>query len=287
MGIKNQVEENIEHLVYWINERQRIYLKRQRGDPKPWTKDLILQQYRFCNAYREQDKVTKWIAKHWRTPNDKDPDLWFAMLVARYINEPASLELVGYPVPWTDKAQKRFHDAVVTRKAIGKNFYNPAYIISTGGQAIPKHQYLAGFFSKFWKDRFYMRPNKDQNLAIYADRLVAVPGMGTFFAGQIIADLKYTSHLKNSPDWWTFAVSGPGSRRGLNRVLGRPVEQNWREADWKTELDKLRKIVNEKITMHGLAKLHGQDLQNCLCEFSKFMKAVDNVGKPKQRYPGV
>ena len=42
---------------------------------------------------------------------------------------------------------------------------------------------------------------------------------GGFISGQIVADMKYVAPLRDAPDWWNFAVSGPGSRRGLNRVL--------------------------------------------------------------------
>jgi hypothetical protein len=49
--------------------------------------------------------------------------------------------------------------------------------------------------------------------------------MGSFQSGQVLANLKY-GQLKSAADWWTFAASGPGSRRGLNRVLGVPQKLN-------------------------------------------------------------
>ena len=75
-----------------------------------------------------------------------------------------------------------------------------------------------------------------------------------------MADLKY-AQLKNATDWDSFAVPGPGSERGLNRVLGRPVNAPWTVKGWIEELEKLRPQIRMKI--------HAQDIQNCLCELDK------------------
>jgi len=278
--------KNVAALCKFMIERQRIHTRRYLGKPKPWTSDPILQQYRFCNIYREQDKVTKWIAYNWRDPNNMHIDLWFAMLVARYINEPGTLKLLPFPLPWN---RLNFHDAVNARKSAGLTVYNAAYIISTGGQAKPKHEYLGNFFDKFWWMRKQIRPREGDTLANFSERLVAVQGMGKFFSGQIIADVKYAegSTLRKADDWWTFAVSGPGSRRGLNRVCNNPVDQGWNEGDWHAHLSTLRRAVNKEITSKGLEKLHAQDLQNSLCEFDKYLRVQNGEGRPKQKYDGM
>lgn len=273
---------NFDTLMFWIKERHSIYLKRKLHEPKPWTADPILQAYRFCNVYRELDKVTVWISKNWRTPNKNDPDLWFACLVARYINEPGTLTDIGYPVPWQPEV---FLRAIQKRKLENKTIFNAAYIISTGGLTKPKHEYLADFFTSAWKRRKYLRPTNVSTLREYCDLLLSHPGIGRFMAGQVIADLKY-AQMKHMPDWHSFAISGPGSRRGMNRLLGYPVNQSWRENEWFAEHTLLRKLVNENLP-DFMKPLHGQDLQNCLCEFDKYMRAKLNEGKPKQRFKGV
>ena len=78
-------------LFAFVRERHQIYLRRKAGQTKPWTTDPILQQYRFCNVYRELDTVTKWIRDNWRRPHCDDPDLWFAMVVARLVNWPDTM----------------------------------------------------------------------------------------------------------------------------------------------------------------------------------------------------
>jgi hypothetical protein len=52
---------NAQPLWDWIQERHRIYLEKAAGAPPPWTTDEIMQTYRFCNVFRELDKVTVWV----------------------------------------------------------------------------------------------------------------------------------------------------------------------------------------------------------------------------------
>ena len=75
----------ITQLLYFIGERESIRIRRANGEP-PWTDDQIFRENRFCNVRREDDRVTRWIAENRRTPHADDPDLWFAMAIARFVN---------------------------------------------------------------------------------------------------------------------------------------------------------------------------------------------------------
>ena len=39
-----------ERLLAWIVERESIRRKKERGLPRPWTLDPVLDGYRFCNV---------------------------------------------------------------------------------------------------------------------------------------------------------------------------------------------------------------------------------------------
>lgn len=69
-----------QNILAFIRERERVRQAKERGDPFPWTTDSIISGNRFCNVRREDDRVTRWVATHWR--ND-DLDNWFAMAVVR------------------------------------------------------------------------------------------------------------------------------------------------------------------------------------------------------------
>lgn len=278
--------ENVERLRRFIWERQNIYKLKESGMPRPWTEDKILQKYRFCNVYREQDKVTKWIAKNVRKPYQNDPDLWFAMAICRLINFPGTLAELGNLLPWNPRY---FLQTIASRKKAGLQIYNVAYIVSTNGVAQEKSQYLAEVvLGPAWKSRECIRPQyMNEPLVDIHARLMEFHGFGSFIAGQIIADIKYAPQHRKAPDWWTFAASGPGSRRGLNRICGYGLSDAWKEGVWHAELMKLLSDIVLFVEKSHMPPLHAQDLQNCLCEFDKFERVRLGQGRPKSTYPGV
>jgi len=97
------IVDPIRRFVAFIKEREAIRLRRAEGKPWPWTDDQILQENRFCNTRREHDRGTRWIAEHWRKPHANDPDLWFAMVVARLVNRSETLAALGFPASWDSK----------------------------------------------------------------------------------------------------------------------------------------------------------------------------------------
>jgi hypothetical protein len=277
--------DRIKRFTQFIIERHAIYIRKSQGEEKPWTKDLILQRYRFCNVYRELDTVTQWVAKCWRKPHEFDPDLWFAMAVARVINWPETLFDLGYPIPWSEQ---EFMFTMQARKEEGAQIYNGAYMISTHGVKMDKAKYLAKKeLTPLWKNRYKIRPKMNESLFALHERLIQQRDLGSFMSGQIIADLKYAKPYLGARDWHTFAVSGPGSRRGLNRVIGWSVGNPWKEAEWYKRIIELKAEVDPVIKRMKMQTLHAQDLQNCLCEFDKYERVRLGEGRPKSTYPGV
>jgi alpha-glutamyl/putrescinyl thymine pyrophosphorylase clade 1 len=276
---------NTAQLLYWVKEREAIRVRRANGEPFPWTGDEILKKWSFCNVRREADRTTRWIAENWRAPHADDPDLWFAIVIARFVNWPDTLAALGYPLPWDPEFFLKVTNA---RKVRDEICFGPAYNISNGGKKTSKPEYLVqGVFAPLWGPltRKRLRPRDDDSLHSFYGRLKAMPGFGSFMAGQVVADVKYVAPLKYAPDWFTFAVPGPGSKRGLNRVLGRPVDAPWRDDDtWRAAFHRLREQIMPEPARIDLGDLHAADLQNCLCEMDKFERARLGEGKPKRRF---
>ena len=108
------------------------------------------------------------------------------------------------------------------------------------------------------------------------------PGLGTFMTAQIVADLKYLPTIRQASDWWTWASPGPGSRKGLSLVFGRDINYKWNDKEWLGELCALNIATKSMLEEIGIPHMHNQDLQNCLCEFSKFEKTRLGLGRPRQ-----
>lgn len=270
--------------VRFVVERHHVSLRKDAGAPWPWTKDKILQTYRFCNVYRERDKVTRWIRQNWSFPGKGD--VWFAMAVARLINWPDTLQHLR-PLPWNPD---HFRKVMDTRMAAGVQSFGPAYIVSTNGKSMPKPLYLADYvLQPLWEARAQARPHAGDTLASFHERLTGFQGLGSFMAAQVVADTKNTSGGGLAPgstrDWMTWAAPGPGSMRGLNRLLGNGAKKNGLRPDVFLEhLGELRHAVNVVFLQLGWTAVCAQDVQNCLCEFDKYERVRLGEGRPKQGY---
>lgn len=285
-------QENVKRFAKFIKARHEVYLARAAGKKKPWTKDEILQQYRFCNVYRELDTVTVWIAENWRSSYKDNPNVWFAMAVARFINWPGTLAEFD-PLPWNPE---KVLAAINKRKDAGDKVWTGAYMIGTQGNARDKPSFVVyEVLDKLWGNRIQVRPREGDTLASFAHRLQSQYAFKGFMTGQVVADAKYVDpHLLKAADWHTWAVSGPGSRRGMARLQGATFDpaagEGWRpptnERAWHAALIDLRERTI-KLLPANWEPLHAQDIQNCLCEFDKYERVRLGQGKPRSLYPGV
>jgi len=262
-------------LLQFIAEREAVRQRRASGDPPPWTEDKILGDWSFCNVKRECDRVTCWISDNWREPHADDPDLWFAMAVARLVNWPPSLAEIDWPAPFD---RDRFVTKLRERAERCEKVWGDAYTINAGAKGVSKADHIANILEKLWAARDRLRPRPGEGLVEFHNRLKERDGLSDFYAAQIVADVKY-AQLLDASDWMTFAASGPGSRRGLNRVMGRDKDAPWKEENWRIELRNLHRAIKPELERLGLGDLHAQDLQNCLCEFDKYERVRGVVGK--------
>lgn len=264
----------VSEFVAFIKAREAARLGKGR--------DAIIAEYRFCNVRRNDDRVTKFVfewAQQW-DPNERY--LWFVFCVARLFNEPGTLTAIqDHILPFKpNKMLKALRD----RKKAGGRVFNPAYIVSTNGVAMDKVDYVVErLLTPMWDDRARIRRMEERanTLDELHQILMGQSGFASFMAAQVVADLKYV-HPNRWEDFHTFAASGPGSKRGLNRVMGVGLKATWAESMFREQLNLLRDKVNAKLRWPE--PLTAQDIQNCLCEFDKYERARLGEGRPKQKY---
>jgi hypothetical protein len=284
-------DDPIGRLVYFVCERERVRIAKESGQPRPWTQDRVLQTGRFCNIRREDDPVTKWIAA-WLAAHADDPDLFIAAMVARLINEPATLATLSWPVPFDAAAEARFiaeMDALQARQARGelRRIYNPAYVIPAGPKGMPTHEHLArNVLHWAWEHRDWLRPRAADSLLACFARMTKCPGIGDFICGQIVTDLKFLPPLRAAPDWMTWCIWGPGSMKGVNYMMGRDPKAKWKRlSEWRAAFDGIWARATPLLLARGIPELSATDRQNCMCEDSKWERARRG-GRVKQGYQG-
>lgn len=267
-----------ERFLYWIKERESIRLKKESGEPKPWTDDEILQTYRFCNVRRMDDKVSQWLLNNWYEPNFDHPNMLLACALARFINLPGTLEEIEFPARW---APSLIVARIESRKARNLTVFNGAYIISGAGRGSKVSNVVFNIVDQLKPLRRNLDTSSFKNCW---NQIVDFRGIGSFMAGQIVADLRHAV-----PGAWDdvkfWAPIGPGSNRGLNRLLASKLNQHIRQSVFEVELEKLSRIL-ERSLPDVYARLEGIDVQNCLCEFDKYERTLLEGRRPKQNYGG-
>ena len=74
MGFKKEImtqflPKELDTYFYWIHERESIRINKEvLSQAPPWTGDEILQKYKFCQVFREDDRTTRWFREHIREP---------------------------------------------------------------------------------------------------------------------------------------------------------------------------------------------------------------------------
>lgn len=274
------LQTNLSELLHWIKERESIRTKKESGQPKPWTEDPVLRDYKFCNVRRNDDRVSRWIHDYWLYVYPDHHNITFAMCVARIFNWPDTLEkiedLVFHEVWQPEEMRKRLKEY----RNQGNKVFTGAYTVSTCGRAMDKIDYVIDLvFTPLRKQHI---PLENRSLEGVWAELCCHQGFSSFMAGQVIADLKYIEPLRSAPDWNTFAPLGPGSTRGLNRLHGRALAYNVKQQQGTQELLEIQSIIKRELTLD--IALH--DVQNCMCEFDKYMRLKYDNGKVRSKYPG-
>jgi alpha-glutamyl/putrescinyl thymine pyrophosphorylase clade 1 len=293
------IPERIEEWAYWISAREAI--RKRKADPKktfPYSADPVMAGTRWCNVRRMDDKVSLWLMENWY-PDSAGRDLLHirqvvaAALAARMINRPETLAHITSGGRFNGFDYKLYLKRMYEVKDGGGVVFTNAYIIN-GASGGPKIEQVLNAIQKCvaTKPFHYVDYNSMQATAKH---LHALPGIGGFMAGQVVADLRW---VLDDPSFWrdrmTWAPPGPGSSRGMKYLLGlsSPDDMAGRGKDL-SELQFLRylpaliKIARTHRVVGPIfkeRKLEAHDIQNTLCELGKYVR-VKNGGHAKNNYP--
>lgn len=303
---------HVKQAVNWCLMRESVRLKKEAGEPKPWTQDEFLQNYRFCNVNRQHDKETVLLNEHFFNPHADSKDVWFNAAVARWINWSKSVLAVG----WTDLTNGYDPDDMYRRMTaveLGPNekFFTGAYMVR-GCTSAKEVDGDVEFYEKCKDKKYFLAhavfkgiaeigpPMPGEKLEEYHARLTTAKSNGAFMAGQQIADIKYYT-MKDASDWNTWAPIGPGPVRFLNRMFNRPLEKQIPKAQHYEELGVFFKMFFEELErvdsccdagtalVIDLVRHHCQDAHNLgsnvLCETDKYIRLQDG-GRVRSLYPG-
>ena len=282
---------------YFACERQNIFLKKKNGEPAPWTKDEILQEFKFCNSYRVNDRVSQYLLKNviYNGKKYTDADMIFRIILFKLFNKESTWELLENEIGDITLSSFYFNKySQILEKAInnGQKIYNDAYI-SCANKAFGydrKHEnHLALLEKMFLKDHIDTKIINSKNMEEAFNIIKSYPLIGNFMAYQLITDINYSNVVDFSE--MEFTVAGPGSERGIKKCFistGRLSKEEIIKYMCKNQ-EKEFKRLGWDFKPIGNRPLQLIDCQNIFCELDKYCRQAvpelkSNRTKIKKKY---
>ena len=282
---------------YFACERQNIFWKKINGEPAPWTHDKILQEYKFCNSYRVNDRVSQYLLKNviYNGNNYTYEDMLFRIILFKLFNKESTWELLSKN--FGDILLKNFNTkkySIVLENAIanGIKIYNDAYI-SCANKAFGydrKHDnHLALLDKMFNIDKMQDKIIKCNTMQDAFNIIKGYPLIGNFMAYQLVTDINYSAFVNWKEN--EFTVAGPGSLRGIKKCFidkGTMTNEDIIKYMYMHQDEEFKKL-NLNFKRIGNRPLQLIDCQNIFCELDKYCRQAlpdlkSNRTKIKKHY---
>jgi hypothetical protein len=250
-----------------VEERHKIWSARQNDEPQPWTADPVLANRKFTNMFRVLDPGSQFVFDL----ADPDPVTTIARLVFyRMTNLPATwymLRAAHGRYPTADDFIRQnavLFQTLAAHRDAGNRIFSGAYIIvpepGTAGDKAGGALRVARTFVTEKAEAFIGAESQDERFAV----LRSTPGLGKFLSMQILTDWTYLQ--PEEPDL-SFIVAGPGAIRGAALL-----HSNMKSED--VIYDLAFDWMDHPLVRLGDRALTPMDVQNTLCEFSKYAREI-------------
>ena len=271
--------ESINSFWYWIDERHRIYLNRQKGMPKPWTKDPAMLDFKFTNVFRELDTGTIWLRENFLEPHKDDHMtlLVFNICWYRKYNWYRTGEILGWRKSW--KAEEIIE--LLRPHSRGKLITGAHFSIAEPGY--PRWEGMAYICENLWKVKGQITQvaRSTQSLKSTFEEILKVSYIGPFLAYEMVTDIRHTRVLEDAWDINLWANPGGGALRGLRR-LGLP------HTPTVEAITSMKRLLDMSHTATGphVPEMELRDIEHSLCEFDKWSRIINGEGRPRSMYNG-
>ena len=281
--MRTPIPRNAIYPFYWIfaSRRQAVFEKRVAGAPSPWSDDLILRRFKFCNVFRAADRVSQYMIREVACSREKTSaaDRIFQIVAFRTFSQPQTWEglrcRLGRTPTLEDLASGDFEHTLDEIKLDHGGLYTGAFILCATkafGYEEKHRNHVALFKYMFFECALAERVLDATSLEQIVRLLESFPLTGPFMSYQIAIDLNYSDLVNFDEDDYTQA--GPGALRGLKKAFI--------DLGGYTPSDVIRWMVDRQETefaRYGLPfsglwgrRLHAIDCQGLFCELDKYCR---------------
>lgn len=267
-----------EQFSHYVNERTSVQRKRERGLSAPWTEDKILQDFRFTCVSRRDDRVSRWFIENIAERQDIDLETkLYNTFLFRAFNKTETAESLD--LPFKKGRESDLRDRIAYMRACGDNsHFGTAYFQSglKGAWKTDEDTSMRMVDMVEWliDNDYYNKVIAASNQQECFEIIRTVPGFADFLAYQVFVDLTYIPEFKFTDK--EFTVSGPGCNRGINDLF--------EDRDGMTDEECIFWIRDNQESFDLSIQVSVMDIENCFCEFSKYIGIQLNPKKRMRKY---
>lgn len=270
--LDNVLEKDIK---WFIKERIDIWKKKVSNKKSPYTKDLILQKYRFCNIFREFDKQTLEFHKI-LNPYRKDFSIW--LLNMFYFRMVANIETVNKLglLDFNIKNNKTFYKNFINLPSpkFGVPYVFPISVLLKS-EYPTRELFISYFLPKIMK-RVAEEIKKFKNISVCEamERVIPIFGYNlNFLWNEVLIDIAY--QYPEYIDLYKDFPVGPGSIPTLKKINGKVQPEN---------LVSLLSDLNIKTNLYFEGKelkLSAENWEGIGCEYRKYTNLKGGFGRKR------
>jgi hypothetical protein len=212
--------------TYWkfAAERQEIFFRRLEGQPSPWTSDMVLNDFKFTNAYRASDRVSQFLIKEVIYAGDQsEEEIFFRIILFKLFNKVETWQLLTASIGTLTYRDFDFaiYDTVLTLALTeSRTIYSAAYIMPSGSKAFGttrKHRSHLRLLQQMMDDEVAFRISECKHMRDAFTLMRSYPMIGDFLAYQYVTDLNYSPLTDFSE--MEFVMPGPGAKGGISKCF--------------------------------------------------------------------
>ena len=290
--------------TYWrfAAERQKVFFKKLRREPVPWTEDPIISTFKFTNAYRASDRTSQYLIRHVIYREDLPStaeEVFFRIILFKLFNKIETWRLLENRlcnIIYSEYSFERYDEILTEAIEQGQSIYSAAYIMPSGGKGLRhsrKHHTHLKLIEKMMADELPKKLKETPNMHRGFDLLRAYPTIGDFLAYQFITDVNYSEITKFSE--MSFVVPGPGALDGIRKCfsdLGGLNEPEIIKLMAENQQSEFKRLGLDFQPLFG-RPLQLIDCQNLFCEVDKYARmkhpeisGISGRTRIKQKYSG-
>lgn len=277
----------------FVAARHSVWCLRQAGHPGPWTTDPIVAARKFTNVFRILDPGTQYVLSTLALPDDDPLDVFTRLFLYRHTGQVDAWEWVRGEVG--RPALGNLDDVLAAwqeYRRLGGTIFTSAYLVypQSSTKGTDKIEAIVRLTERVVAEvgRAFPRTTMRQQF----DLLRMNKGVGDFMSMQILTDWGYTLQCGSDHEN-DFVVCGPGARKGALALDPHSKPEETLEWAYGVLNQSNRIRAGEAVSRPAVLPVPGgadrlpsrMDVQNTLCEFSKYVRYQSRPSATKPYVP--